>query len=167
MVNPAMQAVRETATAVRSWGSVVIACAITLYFFRQNLIGIHESSGKALKIMIATTIMAVVMLVWCGVTLLVHGPVNRVPLTPDLTQKVEYQAVQGVDRVTGERREIWRRDSEPGKLVPKMETRPARPPSSTRPPAGRKTRWDFIGRMSPVAGRQAAAAGQLVEHDRH
>ena len=54
---------------VRRWGSVIIACAITLYFFRQNLIGIHESSGKALKIMIATTVMAVVMLVWCGVTL--------------------------------------------------------------------------------------------------
>src|SRR5579885_1373159 len=43
-------------------GAVLIACAITLYFFRQNLIGIHESSDKALKIMVATTIMAVVML---------------------------------------------------------------------------------------------------------
>ena len=31
---------------------------ITLYFCRQNLIGIHESSDKALKIMIATTVMA-------------------------------------------------------------------------------------------------------------
>src|SRR5262245_48628369 len=35
----------------RSWGSVVIACLITLYFFRLNLLGIHESSDKALKIM--------------------------------------------------------------------------------------------------------------------
>src|SRR5438132_13257814 len=26
------------------WGSVVMACLITLYFFRQNLLGIHESS---------------------------------------------------------------------------------------------------------------------------
>ena len=41
--------------AIRSWGSVVIACAVTLYFFRQNVLGIHESSGKALKIMMATT----------------------------------------------------------------------------------------------------------------
>ena len=37
----------------------LIACATTLYFLRQNLLGIHESSGKALKIMIATTVMAV------------------------------------------------------------------------------------------------------------
>ena len=45
--------------SVKNWGSVVIACAVTLYFFRQNIIGIHESSDKALKIMIATTVMAV------------------------------------------------------------------------------------------------------------
>src|ERR1700683_5634307 len=41
---------------VKRWGAVILAVAITLYFFRQNLIGIHESSEKALKIMIATTI---------------------------------------------------------------------------------------------------------------
>src|SRR5215831_18406627 len=30
---------------VKTWGAVVIACATTLYFLRQNLLGIHESSG--------------------------------------------------------------------------------------------------------------------------
>ena len=39
------------------WGSVLLAVLITLYFLRQNLLGLHESSGKALKIMVATTIM--------------------------------------------------------------------------------------------------------------
>src|SRR5436190_18144240 len=29
------------------WGSVLIASLITVYFFRKNLIGIHESSDKA------------------------------------------------------------------------------------------------------------------------
>src|SRR6476646_604016 len=52
----------STAGMIKNWGSVAIACAATLYFLRQNLLGIHESSGKALKIMIATTIMAVVIL---------------------------------------------------------------------------------------------------------
>src|SRR4051812_12150210 len=51
--------------AWKSWGSVLIASLITVYFFRQNLIGIHESSDKAVKIMIVTTIMAVIMLSWC------------------------------------------------------------------------------------------------------
>lgn len=36
----------------REWwkavGSVVIACAINVYFFRLNVVGIHESSDKAL-----------------------------------------------------------------------------------------------------------------------
>ena len=43
-------------------GSVLIASAVTIYFFRQNLLGIHESSDKAMKIMIATTVMAVIIL---------------------------------------------------------------------------------------------------------
>src|SRR4029079_2295393 len=34
---------------IKQYGSVFIAICITLYFFRNNLIGIHESSGKALK----------------------------------------------------------------------------------------------------------------------
>src|SRR6516162_10771957 len=66
-----------TRQAVKSWGSVLIACAITLYFFRQNLLGVPESSDKAVKIMAATTVMGVIMLVWCGITLAVKGPVNR------------------------------------------------------------------------------------------
>jgi amino acid transporter/nucleotide-binding universal stress UspA family protein len=73
--------------------SVGIACLITIYFFRLNLIGIHESSDKAIKIMIATTVMAVIMLTWCGITLAVRGPVNSVPFAPDLTKKFEPDAV--------------------------------------------------------------------------
>src|SRR6202163_2848154 len=78
-----------TEDLIKRWGAVFLAIAITLYFFRQNLIGIHESSEKALKIMIATTIMAVVTISWCLVTLAVQGPahnkdgtVNTVPLQP-------------------------------------------------------------------------------------
>src|SRR5262249_6311601 len=58
----------ETQKAIQGWGAVIIASLVTLYFLRQNLLGIHESSDKALKIMIATTVMAVIMLVWCGLT---------------------------------------------------------------------------------------------------
>ncbi len=54
-------------------GSAAIAVAITLYFWRQNTLGIEESSDKAMKIMAVTTVMIVVMLVWCGLTLWVRG----------------------------------------------------------------------------------------------
>jgi amino acid transporter/nucleotide-binding universal stress UspA family protein len=109
--------------AFKRWGAVLIALAITLYFFRQNLIGIHESSEKALKIMMVTTVMALIMLVWCAVTLIHNGgPVNRWPsIWPDLKPKVEYETTVSPDRVTGEEREQYVRDPETGKLAPKME----------------------------------------------
>ncbi len=104
-----------------NWGSVVIAVAITLYFFRQNLIGIRESSDKALKIMYATTVMAVVIFVWCGVTLFVRGgPVNALPVKPDLRPKVDFQEVQqrGVDPLSGQKDlKTWVKDPATGRLV--------------------------------------------------
>jgi amino acid transporter/nucleotide-binding universal stress UspA family protein len=75
---------KHTVDTTTQLGSVLIAVAITLYFFRKNLIGIQESSDKAMKIMIATTLMAVVILIWCGITLAVQGPVNPVPWQPQL-----------------------------------------------------------------------------------
>ena len=111
----------EVLKGYKAWGSVVIATAITLYFFWQNLLGIHESSDKALKIMIATTIMAVIMLAWCVVTLIVQGPKNRVPWQPDLEPKVEYATQVQKDPATGEDREIWIKDPATGKLQPKLE----------------------------------------------
>ena len=109
--------------AFTRWGAVLIAVLITLYFFRQNIIGIHESSGKVLKIMYATTVMAVVILVWCGITLWLRGgPVNPVRITPDLNPKVEYaEVVKHADRITGEELPTqWKRDPLTKKLVPEM-----------------------------------------------
>jgi amino acid transporter len=83
-----------TEDLIKRWGAVVLAIAVTLYFFRQNLIGIHESSDKALKIMYATTVMAVIMIAWCAVTLIVNGPANAVPWRPDLERKVEHAEVR-------------------------------------------------------------------------
>jgi amino acid transporter len=97
LINPELRIADEgTKKFIRNWGSVLIAIGITLYFGYKNLIGIHESSDKAFKIMIATTIMAVVMLIWCGITLVVRrGPVNLVILPPDLGAKVQYQDATG------------------------------------------------------------------------
>ena len=49
------------------------AVLATVYFWRQNIIGIHESSEKALRIMSITTVMVVILIAWCGVTMLLHG----------------------------------------------------------------------------------------------
>jgi amino acid transporter len=49
------------------------AIAVTIYFWRQNILGIEESSGKAMRIMQITTVMAVIMIVWCGLTIYTRG----------------------------------------------------------------------------------------------
>src|SRR5258708_2341869 len=83
----------EDEKAIRKVGSVLIACAVTMYFFRQNILGIHESSGKALKIMIATTVMAAVIIGWCVFTIVINLntglTINPIPLAPNLEKKVE------------------------------------------------------------------------------
>jgi hypothetical protein len=53
--------------------SAAFAIIVTLYFWRQNILGIEESSGKAMRIMQITTVMAVAMIAWCAITLSVRG----------------------------------------------------------------------------------------------
>jgi amino acid transporter len=48
------------------------AVLVTLYFWWKNTQGIHESSGRALQIMKITTVMVVVLIIWCLVTLFKH-----------------------------------------------------------------------------------------------
>ncbi len=53
--------------------AMLIAVIIELYFWRKNLIGIEESSGKALRIFQITSVLAVVLFVWSIVTIAVRG----------------------------------------------------------------------------------------------
>jgi amino acid transporter/nucleotide-binding universal stress UspA family protein len=101
----------------KRWGAVVLAATITLYFFRQNLLGMHESSDKALKIMYATTAMAVIMIVWCLVTLAVNGPANSVPWRPDLQPKVEHEEVKGSEVPPEDRKRYIHEELEGGVYV--------------------------------------------------
>ena len=113
--------------ALIAWGAVLIAVFVTLYFYRQNLLGIHESSDKAMKIMIATTIMAVVMIGWCIVTLIYRGgPVNPITWKPDLNKKVEYETVERPNRITGLTGKEWARDAN-GVLKPEIDEKTGEP----------------------------------------
>ena len=67
--------------------TVLIAIGITLYFWRANIRGIHESSDKALQIMKLTTIMGVLIIGWSALTIfLKHLPLTAPPLHPVFTQ---------------------------------------------------------------------------------
>ena len=49
------------------------AVLVTLYFWWKNTQGIHESSERALQIMKITTVMVVILIAWCLLTLVQHG----------------------------------------------------------------------------------------------
>jgi len=61
--------------------SVFFSVLVTLYFWRSNIKGIHESSGAALKIMQITTVMVVALLIWCPLTIALQGKWH-LPLSP-------------------------------------------------------------------------------------
>src|SRR5579871_6109419 len=116
----------QTGEVVMRWGAVSLAVLVTLYFFRQNLLGIHESSDKAMKIMIAATLMAVIVLAWCGLTLVINGPAQNVAFLPDLHRKVEHEEINAresahPERYTPEEEKVWIRDPERlDRLKPKL-----------------------------------------------
>jgi amino acid transporter len=60
--------------------AVLFAVAVTAYFWWNNTKGIHESSTKALRIMQITTVMVVLFLLWCSLTLILRGPAQIPPV---------------------------------------------------------------------------------------
>src|ERR1700726_4866340 len=55
-----------------------LAIIIVVYFWWKNTQGIHESSQKALQIMAITTVMVVLLIIWCTITVL-RAPVQLPP----------------------------------------------------------------------------------------
>ena len=53
--------------------AALFAIVVTLYFWWKNTQGIHESSERALQIMKITTVMVVMLIVWCLITLAKTG----------------------------------------------------------------------------------------------
>jgi amino acid transporter len=67
-----------------------LAVVVVIYFWWKNTQGIHESSQRALQIMIITTVMVVILIVWCTITVLrspvqlppsPFSPAGRIPIT--------------------------------------------------------------------------------------
>jgi amino acid transporter len=60
--------------------AAAFGAAVAMFFWWKNIQGIHESSSTAVRIMAVTTVMVVILIVWCTVTVL-HGPF-QVPPNP-------------------------------------------------------------------------------------
>ncbi len=60
--------------------SVFFSVIVTGYFWYSNIKGVPESSTKALRIMQITTVMVVILLIWCPLTLVMRGNTTLPPL---------------------------------------------------------------------------------------
>jgi hypothetical protein len=124
--------------------------------------------------MYATTVMAVVMLIWCGITLAIRGPANSVPFMPDLKPKVEYAETKAPDRVTGVEKLMWLRDSktkqllpetlkdEHGKVVKDADGRPLAKPRMNEATGKQEDPLGWIGHLFPGFAKQLRTPGNWL-----
>jgi amino acid transporter len=56
-----------------NYTAAVFAAAVTIYYWWENIKGIEESSGKALRVMQVTTVMVVILLLWGVFSVMVRG----------------------------------------------------------------------------------------------
>ena len=75
-----------------------VAILITLYFWWENIKGVPESSGKALRIMELTTIMVVMLIAWCVYTLAIHTGWHLPPFPNAQNMKLDKGSLGWLDR---------------------------------------------------------------------
>src|SRR5438105_1511646 len=91
LLNEISETAHQTWRTDPNWFSVFFSVVVTAYFWWSNVKGVPESSGKALRIMQVTTVMVVILLIWCPLTLLLRGnaqlPPAPVPANLHLTRE--------------------------------------------------------------------------------
>ena len=93
LLNELLQYFHSSVVLPVNMTAAVFAAMVTVYFWWENIKGIHESSEKALRIMYVTTVMVVIMLAWCGYTLYVRGA--HLPPFPSTSTIVYSDDAQG------------------------------------------------------------------------
>jgi amino acid transporter len=77
--------------------AAAVAILITLYFWWENIKGVPESSGKALRIMELTTIMVVMLISWCVYTLWVRAGWHLPPWPTAANMKLDKGSLGWLD----------------------------------------------------------------------
>ncbi len=93
LLNELLHYLHSTVVLPENGTAAVFAIIVTVYFWRENIKGIPESSEKALRIMYVTTVMVVLMVGWCCYTLLVRG--GHLPPLPSIRNITYLQGEHG------------------------------------------------------------------------
>ena len=83
----------------------VFAVVIVGYFWWQNTKGLHESSDKAMKIMKITSVMVVLLIVWCLITIFKTGA--HLPPLPSVSNFKMERETWGWLTGTGFSKLVW------------------------------------------------------------
>lgn len=94
LLNEISEMLRSSVHVNPNYFAVVFGIAVVAYFWWNNLKGLHESSTKALRIMQITTVMVVMFLIWCTLTLIIRGPA-QIPPAP-LPSNLEFDPEVGL-----------------------------------------------------------------------
>src|SRR5437762_12020768 len=80
LLNEVSESLHQTWRSDPNSFAVFFSVAVTAYFWWLNIKGVPESSHKALRIMQITTVMVVILLIWCPLTLVLRGGGQLPPL---------------------------------------------------------------------------------------
>ena len=115
-----------------------IAALVTIYFWRRNSRGIHESSEDALRIMYVTSAMVVLLIGWCAFTILTRPGAQRLPPSP-----TPHNLVFNHDAVG------WMPKTLPSAFEP---VKPEAQPSASPAPASAEPRFKIPARAGMLIG---------------
>lgn len=82
LINEVMELMHQSYRAPVNAFAAGFAVLVTIYFWWENIKGVHESSGKSLRIMQITTVMVVILLIWCPLTILLKNRWGNLPPAP-------------------------------------------------------------------------------------
>ncbi len=82
LFNEIMELLHQTTRTPVNTFAAGFAVLVTIYFWWENIKGVHESSGKTLRIMQITTVMVAILLVWCPLTIVLKDRWHNFPPAP-------------------------------------------------------------------------------------
>src|SRR3974377_15578 len=74
LMNAIFELLHQTTRVNVNFFAAGMGVLVTIYFWWENIKGVHESSGKALRIMQITTVMVVILIGWCIYTTMLRHP---------------------------------------------------------------------------------------------